>query len=106
MITSTQCELRRLLILLTLKSVRKGTTLATHYTKCYGHMIPFAVEIWEFDLETSEASVQLLCNPKVTTVLLLQVIAFGVDPRVPYSAAIAYLAMTTGEDKSIQNLEF
>lgn len=42
-------------ILSTLKSVRRGTTLAKHYVKCYGHMIPFGVEIWEFDTESSEA---------------------------------------------------
>jgi hypothetical protein len=36
-------------VLFTLKSVRAGTSLASHYIKCYAHLIPRGVEIWEYD---------------------------------------------------------
>jgi len=37
-------------VLFTLKSMKEETSLASHYIKCYGHLIPPGVEIWEFDM--------------------------------------------------------
>lgn len=46
-------------ILFTLRSMKEGTSLAAHYIKCYRHLIPPGVEIWEFDITSRQAS-QLL----------------------------------------------
>jgi hypothetical protein len=42
-------------VLFTLKSMREQTSLASHYIKCYGHLIPPGVEIWEFDIADNQA---------------------------------------------------
>ena len=42
-------------ILFALKSVRRETSLAAYYVRCYGHLIPEKVEIWEYDVETNKA---------------------------------------------------
>lgn len=43
-------------ILFALKSIRDHTSLARYYLRCYGHLIPPDVEIWEFDVSTNEAT--------------------------------------------------
>jgi hypothetical protein len=42
-------------VLFTLKSMKEETSLAVHYIKCYGHLIPPGVEIWEFDMVGKQA---------------------------------------------------
>jgi len=42
-------------VLFTLKSMRAETSLAAHYIKCYGHLIPSGVEIWEYDMADQRA---------------------------------------------------
>jgi hypothetical protein len=42
-------------VLFTLKSMKEETSLAVHYIKCYGHLIPPGVEIWEFDMAGKQA---------------------------------------------------
>jgi hypothetical protein len=41
-------------ILFVLKSVRNGETLAQHYIKRYKHLIPYGVELWEYDPESEK----------------------------------------------------
>jgi hypothetical protein len=36
-------------ILFVLRDDRRGLSLADHYVKNYGHLVPSDVEIWEFD---------------------------------------------------------
>jgi len=36
-------------ILFTLKSVRRGESLASYYVRSFGHLIPSGVEVWEYD---------------------------------------------------------
>lgn len=43
-------------LLFTLKSMKQETSLASHYMKCYGHLIPPGVEIWEFDIVDKQAT--------------------------------------------------
>jgi hypothetical protein len=43
-------------VLFTLKSLREQTSLAAHYIKCYGHLIPAGVEIWEYDSVAKQAN--------------------------------------------------
>ena len=43
-------------ILFVLADRRAGESLAEHYIKRYGHLIPPGVEIWEFDRLTSDVS--------------------------------------------------
>jgi hypothetical protein len=43
-------------ILFALKSIRGQTSLATYYVRCYGHLIPENVEIWEYDVEANKAA--------------------------------------------------
>ncbi len=38
-------------MLVVLRSLRKGESLAKHYIRRYGHLVPKGVEIWEFDEE-------------------------------------------------------
>jgi hypothetical protein len=40
-------EYRKLLVVA--QSVRNGVTLAEHYVKRYGHLVPAGVELWEID---------------------------------------------------------
>jgi hypothetical protein len=42
-------------VLFTLRSMRADASLAAHYIKCYGHLIPSGVEIWEFDMANQQA---------------------------------------------------
>jgi hypothetical protein len=42
-------------VLFTLRSMRDDTSLAAHYVKCYGHLIPSGVEIWEYDMADQQA---------------------------------------------------
>jgi len=42
-------------VLFTLKSMNEETSLASHDIKCYGHLIPPGVEIWEFDMVGKQA---------------------------------------------------
>lgn len=42
-------------VLFVLRSVRNGESLAQHYIRRYGHLIPDGVEIWEFSPETGTA---------------------------------------------------
>jgi len=42
-------------VLFTLRSMRADTSLAAHYVKCYGHLIPSGVEIWEYDMADQQA---------------------------------------------------
>jgi hypothetical protein len=42
-------------VLFTLRSLREETSLAAHYIKCFGHLIPAGVEIWEYDILAREA---------------------------------------------------
>lgn len=39
-------------ILVVLRDLRKGESLAEHYVKRYSHLVPKGVEIWELDVET------------------------------------------------------
>jgi hypothetical protein len=43
-------------VLFTLRSLREETSLATHYIKCYGHLIPSGVEVWEFEVTSKQAT--------------------------------------------------
>jgi hypothetical protein len=43
-------------VLFTLKSMKEETSLASHYIKCYGHLVPPGVEIWEFDIVDKQAA--------------------------------------------------
>lgn len=43
-------------LLFTLKSMKQETSLASHYIKCYGHLIPPGVEIWEFGIVDKQAT--------------------------------------------------
>jgi hypothetical protein len=43
-------------VLFTLKSMKEETSLASHYIKCYGHLVPPGVEIWEFDIVDKQAT--------------------------------------------------
>jgi hypothetical protein len=51
--TAAPKHYRRILFLL--KHMRKDVSLASHYLKNYGHLIPPNVEIWEFDMDTKKA---------------------------------------------------
>jgi hypothetical protein len=42
-------------ILFVLKSVRGATSLASYYVRCYGHLIPQGVEVWEYDVPSKSA---------------------------------------------------
>jgi hypothetical protein len=42
-------------VLFTLRSMRAEISLAAHYIKCYGHLIPSGVEIWEYDVADQKA---------------------------------------------------
>jgi len=42
-------------ILFVLKTVRKNESLAQHYVKRYGHLIPPGVELWEYSIENRSA---------------------------------------------------
>jgi hypothetical protein len=43
-------------LLVTLKSVREEISLASHYIKCYGHLIRRGVEVWEYDILDHKAN--------------------------------------------------
>ncbi len=45
-------------VLFVLHDERRGESLAAHYVKRWGHLIPDDVEIWEFDPITGEAIVR------------------------------------------------
>lgn len=42
-------------IFFVLKHDRREQSLATYYLKTHGHLVPAGVELWEYDLETSNA---------------------------------------------------
>jgi hypothetical protein len=42
-------------VLFSLKSVRRSESLAAYYVRCFAHLIPAPVEIWEYDVDTHEA---------------------------------------------------
>lgn len=42
-------------MLVVLRSLRNGESLAEHYIRRYGHLVPKGVEIWEFDEEEKQA---------------------------------------------------
>jgi hypothetical protein len=46
---------RKILFVLKDHDSRRGLTLAAYYIKNYGHLIPEAVEIWEYDLADDSA---------------------------------------------------
>ena len=41
-------------IMLVLRSVRRGESLARYYIRHYGHLVPSGVEIWEYDTVTEK----------------------------------------------------
>ena len=43
-------------ILFALKSMRREVSLASYYVRCYGHLVPPGVEIWEYDLSVKDAA--------------------------------------------------
>jgi hypothetical protein len=42
-------------ILFCLKSMRNAESLASYYVRCYPHLIPLAVELWEYSIDTHSA---------------------------------------------------
>lgn len=48
---------RKILFVLHDKRSGSGETLSRYYIRCYGHLIPEDVEIWEFDPDSSECIV-------------------------------------------------
>lgn len=49
-------EYRKILFVLKDVRSRKGESLAAYYIRNYGHLIPSAVEIWEYDVTANVAS--------------------------------------------------
>jgi hypothetical protein len=49
-------EYRKILFVLKDRDERRGLSLAEYYVKNYGHMIPEAVEIWEYDSVSNNAA--------------------------------------------------
>ena len=45
-------------IFFVLKHYRKEQSLAAYYLKTHGHLVPSGVELWEYDLESSNASTE------------------------------------------------
>ncbi len=43
-------------VLFVLKHLKGGLSLAEHYVRTQGHLICPGVEVWEFDLDTKNAS--------------------------------------------------
>jgi len=48
-------EYRKILFVLKDFSPKRGLTLATYYVRNYAHLVPDAVEIWEYDSESENA---------------------------------------------------
>lgn len=46
---------QKILFVLKSKHPKRGETLAQHYVNRYEHLIPYGVEIWEYDLDNSIA---------------------------------------------------
>ncbi|HVM79714.1 MAG TPA: hypothetical protein VMU06_11880 [Stellaceae bacterium] len=42
-------------VLFSLRSIRRSESLAAYYVRCFAHLIPAAVEIWEYDVATHAA---------------------------------------------------
>ncbi|QDT26614.1 hypothetical protein Enr10x_19180 [Gimesia panareensis] len=55
---------RKIFFVLRDYSNKRKETLAEYYIRTYGHLIPFEVEIWEFD-ETKKTAIQLPLNKRM-----------------------------------------